>query len=167
MLFTPQLNCYERATQSHFLQRQSMGWVLMQPIHLRCGRVFSVKGRSVDHLLIIHIADASQMTEWARDIPLRLPCHVSLVTGLQRLQLIVAAGYAQLSPASAQHMRNDELGAQVGMILDGRACRVGLESTIVSLVMDKVILLRSGGRHLLHIMHRQRRWSCTQTKRYA
>lgn len=95
MLFTPPLNSYEWATQSYFLQRQSMGWVLMQSIHLRCGRVFSVKGRPVDHLLIIHIADASQLTEWARDISMRLPCHVSLLAGLQRLQLIVSAGYAQ------------------------------------------------------------------------
>lgn len=42
-------------------------------------------------------------------------------------------------------MHGHELGAHVGMILDGRACRVDLESTIVTLVMGKVVLLRPGG----------------------
>lgn len=33
------------------------------------GRVFSVKGRPADHPLIVHLADASRLTEWAQDIP--------------------------------------------------------------------------------------------------
>jgi L-threonylcarbamoyladenylate synthase len=32
-------------------------------------RIFSAKGRPVDHPLIVHLADASQLTAWARDIP--------------------------------------------------------------------------------------------------
>ncbi len=32
-------------------------------------RIFSAKGRPVDHPLIVHLADASQLTEWAQDIP--------------------------------------------------------------------------------------------------
>ncbi len=33
------------------------------------GRVFSVKGRPTDHPLIVHIADASAVDQWAVDIP--------------------------------------------------------------------------------------------------
>ncbi len=32
-------------------------------------RIFSAKGRPADHPLIVHLADASQLTEWAQDIP--------------------------------------------------------------------------------------------------
>ena len=32
-------------------------------------RIFSVKGRPADHPLIVHLADASRLTEWARNIP--------------------------------------------------------------------------------------------------
>ncbi|MFA9439765.1 L-threonylcarbamoyladenylate synthase [Uliginosibacterium sp. sgz301328] len=33
------------------------------------GRVFAAKNRPADHPLIVHLADAAQMTEWARAIP--------------------------------------------------------------------------------------------------
>ncbi len=32
-------------------------------------RIFSAKGRPADHPLIVHIADASQLTQWAQNIP--------------------------------------------------------------------------------------------------
>jgi L-threonylcarbamoyladenylate synthase len=32
-------------------------------------RIFAAKGRPVDHPLIVHLASARQITEWARDIP--------------------------------------------------------------------------------------------------
>ena len=32
-------------------------------------RIFSTKGRPADHPLIVHLAHASQLTEWAQDIP--------------------------------------------------------------------------------------------------
>jgi L-threonylcarbamoyladenylate synthase len=40
---------------------------------------------------------------------------------------------------------HDELGEAVDMILDGGACEVGLESTIVSCLGQEVVLLRPGG----------------------
>lgn len=52
--------------------------------------------------------------------------------------------FGRISPTTAQHVR-DELGAQAGMILDGGACRIGLESTILSLASDEPVLLRPGG----------------------
>ena len=32
-------------------------------------RIFALKGRPADHPLIVHLADADQLSEWARDIP--------------------------------------------------------------------------------------------------
>lgn len=32
-------------------------------------RIFAAKGRPADHPLIVHLPDASQLTEWARDVP--------------------------------------------------------------------------------------------------
>lgn len=52
--------------------------------------------------------------------------------------------FGRISPTRAQHVR-DDLGGAVDMILDGGACRVGLESTIVSFIGDVPRLLRPGG----------------------
>lgn len=146
--------------------------------------VFAIKGRPADHPLIVHLATAEWLEEWARDIPTaarllaetfwpgpltlvlpRQPWVPDAVTGGQdsvalrtpehpvALQLIAASGalaapsanrFGRVSPTTAQHVR-DELGFKVSMILDGGPCRVGVESTIVSLLHGKVVLLRPGG----------------------
>ncbi len=51
-------------------------------------------------------------------------------------------GYA--SPTTAAHVA-DQLGDRVDLILDGGPCRVGLESTILSLLTEPARLLRPGG----------------------
>ncbi len=48
------------------------------------------------------------------------------------------------SPTSAAHVIHD-LDGKVDMIIDGGECEVGLESTIIKLTDDAVILLRPGG----------------------
>ncbi|MCC7549676.1 MAG: threonylcarbamoyl-AMP synthase [Burkholderiales bacterium] len=48
-----------------------------------------------------------------------------------------------VSPTTARHV-HDELGARVEMILDGGACPVGIESTIVDLSSGAPVLLRPG-----------------------
>ncbi|QDV04981.1 Threonylcarbamoyl-AMP synthase [Planctomycetes bacterium Poly30] len=50
----------------------------------------------------------------------------------------------RMSPTRAEHVAA-EMGDLVDLILDGGACRVGLESTIVSLVGMEPALLRPGG----------------------
>lgn len=52
--------------------------------------------------------------------------------------------FGRVSPTTAQHVY-DELGSRVGMILDGGPCRIGVESTVVSLVHGAAVLLRPGG----------------------
>lgn len=52
--------------------------------------------------------------------------------------------FGRVSPTTAQHVLA-ELGGDVDMILDAGPCRVGLESTILSLLKDQPALLRPGG----------------------
>ena len=52
--------------------------------------------------------------------------------------------FGYVSPTTAAHVR-DGLGAKVDLVLDGGACAVGVESTIVDLSGDKPRLLRPGG----------------------
>ena len=81
-------------------------------------------------------------------VGLRLPEHPVALALLHEFGGGIAAPsanrFGRVSPTSAQHV-HEELGAKVGMILDGGSCRVGVESTIISLVHDKATLLRPGG----------------------
>lgn len=49
-----------------------------------------------------------------------------------------------ISPTTAEHVR-DSLGDRAPLILDGGACSVGIESTIVKIDGDRAVLLRPGG----------------------
>ena len=51
--------------------------------------------------------------------------------------------FGKVSPTKAEHVRAD-LGTDVDLILDGGACEVGIESTIVDLSGDVPALLRPG-----------------------
>jgi len=69
-------------------------------------------------------------------------------------QLIRAAGvplaapsanrFGRVSPTTAQHVR-DSFGDQTPLVLDAGPCRVGIESTVVSLLGERPRLLRPGG----------------------
>ena len=52
--------------------------------------------------------------------------------------------FGHVSPTTAQHVA-DDLGERVALILDGGACDVGIESTIVAFTDDEPVLLRPGG----------------------
>jgi L-threonylcarbamoyladenylate synthase len=81
-------------------------------------------------------------------IALRVPAHPLALELLREVGRPVVAPSAnpsgRISPTTAQHVR-DGLGAKVDFILDGGACAVGLESTIVSLLNNQPRLLRAGG----------------------
>jgi L-threonylcarbamoyladenylate synthase len=51
--------------------------------------------------------------------------------------------FGRISPTTAEHVRAD-LGNDVDMILDGGACEVGIESTILDLSRGEPVLLRPG-----------------------
>jgi L-threonylcarbamoyladenylate synthase len=51
--------------------------------------------------------------------------------------------FGRISPTTAQHVAED-LGDAVSMILDGGACQVGIESTILDLSRGEPVILRPG-----------------------
>lgn len=147
-------------------------------------QVFATKGRPANHPLIVHIATATELNVWARNIPasawllaqqfwpgpltliLHKQKHVSpLITGGQEtiglripkhpltLELLQTFGsgivgpsankYGRVSPTTAQHVATD-LGVTIPAILDGGACSVGIESTIIDLTTTTPIIRRSG-----------------------
>ena len=151
-------------------------------------RVFEIKGRPADHPLIVHLADASQVDAWARDIPetaqelmarfwpgpltlvlparddvprsvtggqdsvaLRAPQHPMAQALLREFGGTSGGGLAApsanrfgaVSPTEAWHVRT-AFGMRVDQVLDGGPCRLGLESTIVSLLGERPRVLRPG-----------------------
>ena len=52
--------------------------------------------------------------------------------------------FGRISPTTAQHV-DDDLGVAVAMVLDGGACPIGIESTIVAFDGERPLLLRPGG----------------------
>ena len=50
----------------------------------------------------------------------------------------------RVSPTTAAHVR-DELGDRVALVLDGGACPVGIESTVVDVTGERPTILRPGG----------------------
>ena len=90
----------------------------------------------------------NEITGGQDTVGLRAPDHPVATALLHEFDGGIAAPsanrFGRISPTTAQHVR-DELGTQVGMILEGGACRVGLESTIISLAHGAPVLLRPGG----------------------
>ncbi len=148
-------------------------------------RIFAAKGRPADHPLIVHVAAAQQLGEWAASIPpaaavlaetcwpgpltLLVPkaAHVlSVVTGSRETvgvrvpahplttELLARFGgglaapsanrFGKVSPTTAAHVVAD-LGSRVDYVLDGGACPVGVESTIVDCTVTPPQILRPGG----------------------
>ena len=154
-------------------------------------RIYSVKGRPVDHPLIVHVASMAGLGDWADDVPgyaislardfwpgpmtlvvkrsglagdfvtggqdtvgVRVPDH-PVALGL--LEAFVRAGgkgvaapsanrFGNVSPTTAQAV-SGELGAYLAegdQILDGGACDVGVESTIIVCTGDAPKILRPG-----------------------
>jgi L-threonylcarbamoyladenylate synthase len=80
-------------------------------------------------------------------VGLRVPSHPIAQALLRSFAGGIAAPsanrFGRLSPTTAQHVR-DELGESVDLILDGGACEVGIESTILDLSSGAPVLLRPG-----------------------
>jgi len=81
-------------------------------------------------------------------VGVRMPAHRLALPLIRAAQVPVAAPsanrFTQLSPTTAEHVR-EGLGDRVDYILDGGACYVGIESTVLSLAGDVAVLLRPGG----------------------
>jgi L-threonylcarbamoyladenylate synthase len=146
-------------------------------------QIYAIKQRPADNPLIVHIADASQVYDWAAEfsplaqklasafwpgpfslvlpakphvsnilrgnhptVALRVPNHALTLQLLKRSGLALAAPsankFTQLSPTTAAHVAAS-LGDTVA-VLDGGACEVGIESSIVAVEGENWQLLRLG-----------------------
>lgn len=87
-------------------------------------------------------------TGGSETVGLRVPAHPMAQALLRAFGGGIAAPSANrfgaVSPTTAEHVVAD-LGGAVDYLLDGGACRVGLESTIVDLSRGRPVLLRPGG----------------------
>lgn len=84
-------------------------------------------------------------------VAVRIPNHPLALKLLSELNFPVAAPSANpfgyVSPTTAQHVA-DQLGDKIPYILDGGACQVGIESTIISFTSETPTILRLGGTSL-------------------
>ena len=90
---------------------------------------------------------ANAVSAGGPSVALRIPRHPVALAFLAACQRPVAAPSANpsmyISPTTAQHVR-DSLGSSVAAVLDGGACEVGIESTVVSLMGETPTILRLG-----------------------
>jgi L-threonylcarbamoyladenylate synthase len=99
------------------------------------------------------------LPKWAGKIPdnvtaglatvgLRMPAHPVALALIEAAGVPLAAPsanrFTELSPTTAEHVRRS-LGSDVDYFLDGGPCSVGIESTVLSLVESRPVLLRPGG----------------------
>jgi L-threonylcarbamoyladenylate synthase len=80
-------------------------------------------------------------------LAVRVPAHPVAQDLLKEAGCPIAAPSANrsghVSPTLASHVR-EEMGNKVGMVLDGGACSLGLESTVVDLTQNVPVILRPG-----------------------
>ncbi len=81
-------------------------------------------------------------------VAVRMPHHPLALELIRQAGTPIAAPsantFGKTSPTTAQHVE-DQLAGKFDAIIDGGACRVGVESTVLSLVGDVPVLLRPGG----------------------
>jgi len=89
----------------------------------------------------------NEVTGGQDTVGLRVPSHPVAQALLQAFGGGVAAPsanrFGHISPTTVRHVR-EELGDRVDLILDGGACEVGIESTIVDVSGGTPVLLRPG-----------------------
>ena len=100
-------------------------------------------------LILPRAAQVSDLVTGGQDsVGLRVPAHPVARELLAAFGGGIAAPsanrFGRISPTTAAHVA-DDLGDAVALILDGGACPVGIESTIVAFTEDEPTLLRPGG----------------------
>lgn len=99
-------------------------------------------------LILRRAADVPDEVTGGQDtVGLRVPGHPVALALLKAFDSGLAAPsanrFGRISPTTAQHVV-EELGDKVPVVLDGGACEVGIESTILDLSRDAPVLLRPG-----------------------
>ena len=147
-------------------------------------KLYAAKGRPAGHPVIVHLADVSQLAQWARELPsaaaklaarfwpgpltlilrrapgvsdavtggqdtvgLRIPAHPVAHELLTKFGGGVAAPsanrFGRVSATTSQHVKQ-EFGDGVDCVLEGGASEIGIESTIVAVTGERLVLLRPG-----------------------
>ena len=147
-------------------------------------KIFAAKQRPQNHPLIVHIADVTQLSNWAAAVPpiaktlakafwpgplsmlfdkaphvpdavtggkpsivLRVPSHPVFSAILQHSKLGLAAPsanlYKTISPTKADHVVST-LGGRIPAVVDGGDSHQGIESTIVDVRGEDLVILRPG-----------------------
>ncbi len=87
-------------------------------------------------------------------VAVRVPNHPLTLALLESLDFPLAAPSANpfgyISPTKPEHVEA-QLGEKISYILDGGACEVGLESTIVGLEKEEIVIYRLGGLEISEI----------------
>lgn len=99
-------------------------------------------------LILKRAADVPDEVTGGQDtVGLRVPSHPVALALLQVFDSGIAAPsanrFGRISPTTAAHV-HEELGDKVAMVLDGGACEVGIESTILDFSRDEPEVLRPG-----------------------
>ncbi len=88
------------------------------------------------------------VTSNLKNVAVRIPNHLLTLSLLQKLDFPLAAPSANpfgyISPTTAQHVEN-QLGNKIPLILDGGACEIGIESTIIGEKNGQITIFRHGG----------------------
>lgn len=88
------------------------------------------------------------ITSGLPQVAVRVPNHTLTLQLLSKLDFPLAAPSANpfgyISPTTAQHVEQ-QLEKKIDYILDGGACAIGIESTIVGFEDEKIIVYRLGG----------------------
>lgn len=101
--------------------------------------------------LTLLVPRTSVVPDWVtggrNSVALRVPSHPLASTLLEQLREALVAPsanrFGHVSPTTAEHVATD-LGESIDLILDGGACEVGVESTIVECTVDGLQILRPG-----------------------
>jgi L-threonylcarbamoyladenylate synthase len=88
-----------------------------------------------------------EVTAGLPSVGLRMPRHPVALELLRMARVPIAAPsanrFTQLSPTTAEHVR-EAFAEETPFLLDGGACEVGLESTVVAVTADGLEVLRPG-----------------------
>ena len=80
-------------------------------------------------------------------IAVRMPSHPIALELIRQTGLPIAAPsanpFSRLSPTTAAHVES-QIGAKIDLIIDGGSCSIGVESTVIELG-EEAVLLRPGG----------------------
>ncbi|MDR1001912.1 MAG: threonylcarbamoyl-AMP synthase [Oscillospiraceae bacterium] len=89
----------------------------------------------------------SEVTCGQSTVAIRFPSHPTAIAVISAAGVPIAAPSANISgrpsPTTAEHVMSD-IGGKIPLIIDGGACDIGVESTVITVVGEKPCLLRPG-----------------------